>query len=81
MVPSATFWNPTWPWRSTSVGMTVLPVRSTRVAPAGACTSPRRPTCVNWLCSTMNAEFSMGALPSPVISRAPSKTVTAGDGA
>src|SRR5882672_411983 len=56
--------------------MTVLPVRLTRIAPAGTCTSPRLPTRVNRLFSTMNAESSMGALPSPVISRAPSNTVT-----
>ena len=55
--------------------MTVLPVRSTRTAPAGTCSSPRRPTRVNCVFSTMNAEFSMGALPSPVMRRAPSNTV------
>ena len=55
--------------------MTVLPVKSTRAAPRGTCTSTRRPTEVNRLFSTMNAEFSM-ALPSPVMSRAPSNTVT-----
>ena len=70
-----------WPWRSIIVGMTVLPVRSTRAAPAGTRTSPLRPTCVNRLFSTMNAEFSMGALPSLVMSRAPSNTVTPVGGA
>ena len=35
-----------------------------------------RPTRVNRLFSTMNAEFSIGALLSPVMSRAPSNTVT-----
>src|ERR1700686_4107721 len=67
-----------WPWRSMMAGMTVLPARSTRTAPAGICKAPCRPTWVNWLFSTTKAEFSMGALPSPVMRRAPSKTVTAG---
>ena len=31
---------------------------------------------MNWSFWTMNAEFSIGALPSPVMSRAPSNTVT-----
>src|SRR5947208_14294564 len=57
------------------VGITVLPERSTRAAPGGACTSARRPTVVNRLFSTTNAEFSI-VLPSPVMSRAPSYTVT-----
>src|SRR5438477_11429071 len=56
--------------------MTVLPVRSTCCAPAMAATSPRLPTRVNWPFSTINTEFSIGAFPSPVISRAPSNTVT-----
>src|ERR1700735_385788 len=55
-----------------NVGMTVLPVRSTRTAPAGALTAPRTPTAVIRPFSTTNAPFSMGALASPMISRAPS---------
>ena len=35
IVPAGMFWNPKWPCRSTSVGITVLPEMSTRVAPAG----------------------------------------------
>src|SRR5713101_1402400 len=62
---------------STIAGMTVLPVRSTRAAPAGTFTCPRLPTCVKRLFATMKAEFSMGAAPSPTMSRAPSNTVTA----
>ena len=57
---------------SISAGMTVFPVRSTRVAPAGSCTSPFRPTFVNLPFSTRKAELSSGAPPSPVMSRAPS---------
>ena len=63
-------------------GMTVLPVKSTRAAPAGTFNCPLVPTWVNRLFSTMNAEFSIGARPSPTMSRAPSNTVTpAGCGA
>src|SRR5262249_39253964 len=64
-----------WPCRSVIVGMTVLPVRSTRVVPAGTNTSARRPAAMKRVPSTTNAAFSM-TLPSPVISRAPSYTVT-----
>src|SRR5687767_15126409 len=56
-------------------GITVLPVRSTRRAPAGALTAVRGPTCVILPPSTTNAAFSMGARPSPTIRRAPSNTV------
>ena len=52
--------------------MTVLPVKSTRLAPGGAWTVPRRPTRVNRAFSTRNAESSIGAPPSPVMRRAPS---------
>src|SRR5580704_17432070 len=76
MVPAGRSWNPKWPCRSTSVGITVLPEMSTRIAPGGTGTSPRRPIWVNRLFSTMKAEFSIGALPSPVMRRAPSNTVT-----
>src|SRR5258705_719726 len=62
---------------SISPGITVLPLRSTRVAPRRTATSPRRPTAAKRLLSTTKAEFSIGAPPSPVISRAPSYTVTA----
>src|SRR5512143_3520148 len=60
---------------STSAGITVFPVRSTRAAPAGAATFPLRPTAVILAFSIRNAEFSMGTLPSPVMSRAPSNSV------
>src|SRR4030095_4717664 len=56
--------------------MTVLPVRSTRRAPGGVAIWPRRPTRENRFPSTMKAEFSLGAVPSPVINRAPSNMVT-----
>src|SRR5262245_12623825 len=65
-----------WPCRSTLAGMTVLPVRSTRGAPGGIAIWPRRPTREKRFPSTMNAEFSIGAVPSPVINRAPSNIVT-----
>src|SRR4026208_2322060 len=55
--------------------MTVLPVRSTRVAPAGGWRSPFLPTHGKLSPSTRNAEFSIGALPSPTIRRAPSNNV------
>src|ERR1700736_7071594 len=51
--------------------MTVLPVRSTRTAPAGAAISPLRPTAVILAFSTAKAEFSTTVLPS-AMSRAPS---------
>src|SRR5712671_562542 len=66
-----------WECASIKAGITVLPERSTRRAPAGTVTSPRRPTATNLLFSITKAEFSIGVLPSPVISRAPSKTVIA----
>ena len=66
----------TWVCVSIIAGMTVLPARSTRAAPAGTCTSPALPTWVKRPLSTMNAAFSMGALSSPTMSRAPSNTVT-----
>src|SRR5262245_43468832 len=56
--------------------MTVLPERSTRIAPTGTSTSPRRPTRVKRSASTTNTESSRAAPPSPVMRRAPSKTVT-----
>ena len=52
--------------------MTVLPVRSTRIAPAGGTSSPFFPTRVKVPFSTRNAESGIGALPSPTISCAPS---------
>src|SRR5689334_23122199 len=55
-----------------SAGMTVLPVRSTRVAPADGWRSPLRPTHVNESPSTRNAELSMTGVRSPTMSRAPS---------
>src|SRR6516165_1778820 len=64
-------------WSSTSAGITVLPARSTRAAPGGGGSSPRRPTPTNRSLATMKAEFSMTP-PSPVRSRAPSNRVTVG---
>src|SRR5688572_7454846 len=55
--------------------MTVLPLRSTNAAPTGGVTSPFLPTRVILSLSMRNAESSIGALPSPVIRRAPSKNV------
>src|SRR3989442_673155 len=60
---------------STSAGITVLPVKSTRLAPAGGRISPLRPTRVNRLFWTRNAAFSIGGPPSPEMRRAPSKRV------
>src|SRR5262245_52605043 len=57
--------------------MTVLPVRSTRRAPAGTVSAPLRPTWVMRVPSTTKAESPIGVPPSPVISRAPSNTVVA----
>src|SRR4029434_10817663 len=61
-----------WLCPSIKVGMTVLPVRSTRVAFAGGCRSPFRPTQVKDSPSSRNAELSIVGLLSPTISRAPS---------
>src|SRR5262249_19495318 len=44
------------------------------MAPAGPVTVPFRPTCAKRSFCTTNAEFSMGARPSPVMSVAPSYT-------
>src|SRR5712691_3969423 len=57
-------------------GITVLPARFTRVAPAGTRTSAARPTAVKRLPVTMNVAFSIGARPSPTMTRAPSKAIT-----
>src|SRR5262245_3222913 len=61
-------------------GITVLPARLTRIAPAGGRTSAARPTWTNFEPLTTNDAFSIGARPSPTITRAFSKTVTAADG-
>src|SRR5690349_12615396 len=53
-------------------GITVLPARSIRVAPAGAVISPRRAMRVIVPRSARMAVFSTAALPSPAIRRAPS---------
>src|SRR5262245_22482811 len=55
-------------------GITVLPSRSTRVAPAGIATSPLRPIRVIVPRSTRMAAFSIAGLPSPKIPRAPSNS-------
>src|SRR5262245_36482260 len=56
-------------------GITVLPARSIRVAPAGAAISPLRPMRVMVPRSARMALFSSTALPSPVIRRAPSNSM------
>src|SRR4029450_12021591 len=56
-------------------GTTVLPVRSTRVAFAGGCRSPLRPTQAKESPSIRTAELSIVGLLSPTISRAPSNQV------
>src|SRR5262245_35700096 len=53
-----------------SVGITVLPPRSIRAAPAGAVTRPLPPTLVTIPFSTRKADPTIGPLPSPGISRA-----------
>src|SRR5262245_18036810 len=60
-------------WTLTSVGVTVLPARSTRTVPAGAGTSPLRPSATMRPSLTSSAPSSIGAEPSPAIRRAPSK--------
>src|ERR1700687_4415196 len=52
-------------------GMTVLPVRSTRVVPVGAVTAPLLPTAVMRPFWTTKAPLSIGALASPMTRRAP----------
>jgi Family of unknown function (DUF6152) len=74
VVPSMMFSKPRCPCKSVFVGMTDLPVRSTRAAPAGAATSPLFPTLVNLPPSMTKAPSSM-AVPSPVITLAPSNSV------
>src|SRR5262252_5392230 len=64
-----------WLCPSINAGITVLPVRSTRVAFAGGCRSPFLPTQVKEFPSTRNAEFSITGLLSPAIRRAPSNHV------
>src|SRR6185503_10506435 len=59
------------------VGITVLPVRLTRFAPAGAFTSAARPTCAILPAFTTMVALSI-TRPSPTITRAPSKTMTEG---
>ena len=59
-------------------GMTVLPARFTRVAPAGAVTCPARPTAVMRPLLTTMAALSTAGPPVPSTRRAPSKTVAAG---
>src|SRR5262249_42632525 len=59
--------------------MTVLPVRSIRLAPRGDVISPFLPTFVIVPFSTRNAESATGALPSPAISRALSNRTEGAD--
>ena len=56
-------------------GITVLPARLTRVAPAGTFTLAAVPTCTKRPPVTTKEAFSIGARVSPTITRAPSKTV------
>ena len=64
-----------WTWVSTIIGITVLPARLTRVAPAGTRTSAAAPAWAIFVPSTTNVAFSI-TRPSPTISRAPSYAVT-----
>src|SRR5262245_61090222 len=57
-------------------GITVLPARLTRVAPAGTRTSAARPTSPKRAPLTTNEAFSIGGRESPRMIRAPSNTVT-----
>ncbi len=57
------------------IGITVLPARFTRVAPAGTRTSAAAPAWAIFAPSTTNVAFSI-TRPSPTISRAPSYAVT-----
>jgi hypothetical protein len=57
---------------STIAGITVLPARLTRAAPAGAWIWPARPTCVKRPLLTTKAAPSIGAAAVPMIRRAPS---------
>ena len=60
---------------STSIGITVLPARLTRAAPAGTRTSAAAPAWAIFAPSTTTVAFSI-TRPSPTISRAPSYAVT-----
>ena len=60
---------------SITIGITVLPARLTRVAPAGTRTSAAPPTCAIFALSTTSVAFSI-TRPSPTINRAPSYAVT-----
>src|SRR5262245_56766021 len=57
------------------IGITVLPARLTRVAPAGTRMSAAGPTCAILAPSTTSVAFSI-TRPSPTINRAPSYAVT-----
>src|SRR5215470_17938804 len=64
-----------------SIGITVLPVTLTRVAPSGTRMPAAAPACTMRAPSTISVAFSIGALPSPTMSRAPSNAVTPPAGA
>src|SRR6185436_10308003 len=64
-----------WTCVSTTIGITVLPARLTRAAPAGTRTSAAVPTWAIFAPSTTTVAFSI-TRPSPTITRAPSYTVT-----
>ena len=57
------------------IGITVLPARFTRVAPAGTRTSAAAPAWAIFAPSTTNVALSI-TRPSPTMSRAPSYAVT-----
>src|SRR4029077_12430328 len=63
-------------WVSISIGITVLPARLTRAAPAGTLTSAARPAATMRAPSTRSTAFSIGAPPSPTMRRAPWNAVT-----
>src|SRR5262245_22471439 len=62
-----------------SIGITVLPERFTRVAPAGTVTAAVGAAKVIFVPSTTSVPFSI-TRPSPTISRAPSYAVAGGPG-
>src|SRR5262245_31426617 len=65
-----------WTCVSMSIGITVLPARLTRAAPAGTRTSAAPPAWMILVPSRTSVAFSIGARPSPTMSRAPSNAVT-----
>src|SRR5258706_13976936 len=64
-----------WTCVSTIIGITVLPLRSTRLAPEGTRASAAAPACASLAPSTTSVAFST-TRPSPTMRRAPSYAVT-----